>query len=203
MSARIRFADAADVFAAFPRLEAMAARPAGATDPLAHARHLIASPRPAGALAFIAHLLPRREAIWWGRQCVEAILGRAAQDEAMELATQWVREPSEPLRRRALSLWRDSETRTPTHWLARAVAYSGGSLLAPDQPASPPAPDDCALAVNAAVVLSATRTAPTLILPWIRACAESGVVFAAGGEAQARMPKDPPVTAAARPAGDV
>ena len=48
MSACIRFADANDVFAAFPRLETMAARPTGPCEPLAHARHLIASPRPAG-----------------------------------------------------------------------------------------------------------------------------------------------------------
>ena len=188
MSARIRFAEAGDVFATFPRLETFAAKPAGPIEPLAHARHLIASPRPVGALAFLAHLLPRREAIWWGRQCVEAILGPAAQDEGMRLATEWVRDPSEPLRREALMCWETSAQRLPTHWLARAVGFSGGSVRAPEQPPSPPAPDDCALAVNAAIVLAATSAEPALILPWVRSCAQSGTDFAAGGDARVGRP---------------
>lgn len=192
MSARIRFADAADVFATFPRLETFAARPVGSSEPLAHARRLIASPRPAGAVAFLAHVLPRREAIWWGRQCVAAILGPAAQDEAMALATQWARDPGEPLRREALALWQSGEQRLPTDWLARAVGYSGGSLLAPDQPPSPPAPDDCALSVNAAVILAATSAAPALILPWVRSCAVAGMDLAAGGEPRVEKPADTP-----------
>ncbi len=188
MSPRIRFADAADVFSTFPRLETIAARPAGPIDPLAHARHLFASPRPAGAVAFLAHVLPRREAIWWGCQCVEAILGAAARDDNLGLATQWVREPDEPQRREALALWQASGQRLPTLWLARAVGYSGGSLLAPDQPPTPPAPDDCALSVNAAIILAATSAAPALILPWVRSCAEAGMEFAAGGEARVGRP---------------
>jgi hypothetical protein len=192
MSARIRFAGAADVFTTFARLETLAARPAGPMEPLAHARDLISSPRPVGALAFLAHLLPRREAVWWGCQCVEAILGAAARDEGFGLVTQWVRDPSEELRRQCLDFWQANSQYTPTPfptpYLVRAVAFSGGSLWAPDQRPSPPAPDDCALSVNAAVVLAATSTAPLLILPWIRACAEAGVAFAAGGDANVMRP---------------
>ena len=189
MSARIRFAEAGDVFATFPRLELVAARPPGPKEPLAHARALMASTRPAGAIAFLAHVLPRREAVWWGCQCVDAILGPAAQDEGMRLATQWVRDPGEPLRREALVLWQTGAQRLPTHWLARAVGYSGGSVLAPEQPPSPPAPDDCALAVNAAIILAATSAEPALILPWVRSCAGSGLDFAAGGEARVGRPQ--------------
>ncbi len=189
MSTLIRFAQADDVFAAFPRLETFAQRPVGPLEPLAHARHIVASPRPAGAVAFLAHVLPRREAVWWGCQCVLAILGPAARDTGMQLAANWVRDPSEPLRRDALAFWQESEQRLPTHWLARAVAYSGGSLLAPEQPPSPPAPDDCALSVNAAVVLAATSAAPALILPWLKSCTEAGMDFAAGGEARVARPQ--------------
>ena len=193
MSSRIRFADASDVFAAFPRLETLAARPAGPTEPLAHARDLIASPRPVGALVFLAHVLPRREAVWWGCQCVEAILGDAARDEGFGLATQWVRDPSEELRRQALAFWEANSKYTPTPfptpYLVRAVAFSGGSLLAPDQLPTPSAPDDCALSVNAAIVMATTSVSPVLILPWMRACAEAGVAFAAGGDAKVTRPK--------------
>jgi hypothetical protein len=43
--------------------------------------------------------------------------------------------------------------------------------------------------VNVAIVLAATGASPPLILPWIRACAGSGVAFAAGDEVQVRRPR--------------
>ncbi|HUC68980.1 MAG TPA: hypothetical protein VMA53_26420, partial [Stellaceae bacterium] len=139
MTSRIRFADAADVFEAFPRLYLIAPKPAAAVAPLDHARALIASPRPAAALAFVAHLLPRREAIWWGAQCVSAMSSDAGTDEGMRLAVLWVRDPDETVRREALAFAEASGLKTPMSWLARAVGYSGGSLLAPDQPPMPAA----------------------------------------------------------------
>ncbi len=78
--------------------------------------------------------------------------------------------------------------RKATSWLARAVAHSGGSLLAPEHPPSKPAPEACALSVNAAIVFAATAKPPLAILPWIRACAEAGVRFASGEEILVRAP---------------
>jgi hypothetical protein len=192
MSSRIRFADAVDVYQAFPRLEHMAPRPPATVAPLEYARQLIASPRPAAALAFLAHLLPRREAIWWGSQCVSAVLGAAAKNEGLRLALLWVRDPDEGLRREALAYSEASDMRAPTSWLARAAGHSGGSIVAPDQPLTPPGPDACALAVNAAVILATTAEPPLTILPWIRECAEAGVRFAEGEEAKVNAPLSPP-----------
>jgi hypothetical protein len=188
MSSRIRFADALDVYQAFPRLEQFAPKPAAPMAPLDHARALIASSRPVTALAFLAHLLPRREAVWWACQSVSAILGAAAKSEGLRLALQWVRDPDETLRREALAFADASDLRAPTSWLARAVGHSGGSILAPDQPPVAPGPDACALAANAAVVLAATTTQPLMILPWMRECAEAGVRFARGEEARVLAP---------------
>ncbi len=188
MTSRIRFADAVDVFEFFPNLEQITAKPSAAIAPLDHARALSASTRPVAALAFLAHLLPRREAIWWACQCVSAVLGPDAKDEGLRLAIQWVRDPDESTRREALSFSQASGLRTATSWLARAVGYSGGSLLAPDQPPTQPATDACALAVNAAIVVATTAAPPPAILPWMRACAEAGVRFADGEEVAVKSP---------------
>jgi hypothetical protein len=188
MMSRIRFTEASDVFDAFPSLQLYAPRPAAPAAPLDHARALIASPRPVTALAFLAHLLPRREAVWWACQSVSAILGGAAKSEGLRLALQWVRDPDEALRREALAFAKASDLRAPTSWLARAVGHSGGSILAPDQPPVAPGPDACALSANAAVVLAATSTQPLMILPWMRECAEAGVRFAQGEDARVLAP---------------
>ncbi len=94
--------------------------------------------RPSTALVFLAHLLPRREAVWWGCQCVSAVLGAAAKDEGLRLALLWVRDPDETLRREALAFSQAGDLRAATSWLARAAGYSGGSISAPDQPPTPP-----------------------------------------------------------------
>ena len=183
---RIRFTDAADVFAAYPQLEHFAQRPTVPRAPLDYVRDLMNSPPPPAALAFLAHLLPRREAIWWGRQCVSAI--SPAPEPGVQLAQRWVRDPDEALRREALAYSQASDLKAPGAWLARAVGYSGGSLLAPDQPVTLPAPDACAQAVNAALVLAATAAPATAVLPWIRAFAEAGIRFAQGEEARVVPP---------------
>lgn len=188
MTSRIRFTDAADVFETFPGLGPYSVKPSGPIAPLDHARALIATPRPATALAFLAHLLPRREAIWWGCQCVSAMQGAEAKDEGLRLASQWVRDPDEAARREALAYAEASDMRAATAWLARAVGYSGGSLLAPEQPPLKPAPEACALAVNAAIVFAATAKPPPAILPWMRACADAGARFASGEEILVRAP---------------
>jgi hypothetical protein len=188
MTSRIRFTDAIDVFETFPGLGPYSVRPSAPIAPLDHARALIASPRPTTALAFLAHLLPRREATWWGCQCVSAMLGAGANDEGMRLATAWVRDPDETARQDALAFAQASDLRAPTAWLARAAGYSGGSLLAPEHPPAKPLPEACALSVNAAIIVAATAKPSPSILPWMRACADAGVRFASGEEIVIKAP---------------
>src|SRR3984957_521946 len=93
MPSRIRFTSARSVFEAFPDLSYVATRPANDIDPLNHARALLGSPRPSDAVLFISHLLPRREAVWWAAQCVRALLGAGATDEALGAAEVWCGRP--------------------------------------------------------------------------------------------------------------
>ena len=79
-----------------------------------------ASP-PSAATAYVAHLLPRREAVWWACQCVSAILGDAAQDEGYRLASQWARQPDDAHRREALAYAESGDLKVATTFLARAA----------------------------------------------------------------------------------
>jgi hypothetical protein len=132
-SSRVRFATARDVCEAFTNLRRIAPAPGDASTPLDYVRRLLVCRRPIDAIAFLAHLLPRREAVWWARQCVGAILGARAEDEALRAADAWVRAPEEERRRAALDIGAAGDQERATTWLALAVGRSGGSVSAPDQ----------------------------------------------------------------------
>ncbi len=184
MSSRIRFVAARDVFAAFPDLRYVAPTPSDESAPLDYARLLLASPRPADAVIFLAYLLPRREAVWWARQCVGAILGPRADDESFRAADEWVRAPEEDNRQRAREVAGAADSRLATTWLALAAAWSGGSLCAPDlKPMAPPI-SACAKAANAAIILAITSSDPRAYGRWIADCAQAGIRFAEGGDAR-------------------
>src|SRR6516225_12092014 len=103
MSSRVRFAAAFDLFETFADLKLVATAPSHDSACLDHARALLASPRPSDAIVFLAHLLPRREAVWWAIQCVRALIGASADDGAHRSAETWVRAPTEDNRRAALA----------------------------------------------------------------------------------------------------
>jgi hypothetical protein len=202
MSSRIRFGAARNVFEAFPSLRRYAPPPADDCPPLDYARRLLASPGPADAIVYLAHLLPRREAVWWARQCVIAIQGPAAEaDPAARAADAWVRAPEEETRWAALEIAAGGDQGRAATWLARAAALSGGSRTPPDQEPRLPQPAACAQAANAAIVL-AICSAPRQAVPaWIEACAEAGIRFAGGGEAKVIAPRVDSPPSASKPGG--
>ena len=188
MSSRIRFSTARDVFEAFKDLRRIAPAPGDASAPLDYARRLLVSRRPIDAIMFMAYLLPRREAVWWARQCVGAILGPRAEDEALRAADAWVRAPEEERRRAALDIGTAGDPERATTWLALAVGRSGGSVSAPDQKPIVLPPAACAQAANAAIVLAICGGEPRTIGAWTVACVEAGIRFAEGGDARVTAP---------------
>src|SRR5260370_11775958 len=170
MSSRIRFAAARNLSGALPDLGRFVSPPTDDCAPLDYARRLLASPQPVDAIVFIAHLLPRREAVWWARQCVVAILGAAAEaDPATRAADAWVRAPEEETRRAALEIAAAGDESRAATWLARAAALSGGSRTAPDQEPRPPQPSACAQAANAPIILAICAGQGQAIPPRIHA----------------------------------
>ena len=180
MSSRIRFATARNVFEAFPDLRQVVPPPTDESKPMEYARRL----SPAHAIAFLSYLLPRREAVWWARQCVSAIVGPSSEnDPALRAAEAWVRAPEEENRRVALEIGGAGDQNSATTWLALAAAWSGGSMCPPDVQPMPAPVWACAKAVNAAIALS-TISEPSAVADRLKACAEAGIRFAEGGDAR-------------------
>jgi hypothetical protein len=197
MASRIRFPGAFAVFDAFPDLARLASRPEVDRAPTDHARHLLGSARPQEAIAFLAYLLPRREAVWWARQCVAALLGPAADSDALRAADLWVKGPDEENRQTALQLGASGDPKAAPTWLARAAAWSGGSMCPPDLTPLPAPPTACAQAVNAAIMLAASAGDPLGVMKRIAACADAGIRFAEGEEARVYPPAATPSPALA------
>ncbi len=187
MSERLRFTKARQVFEAFPAAAADIDVLPAEEAPLDFARKLLAPGRRFEAVVYIAYLLPRREAVWWGCQCVRAIRDNKA-DDALLAAEAWVREPEEATRRAALSLGWSGDMRIATTWLALAAGQSGGSI-APEgaHPVAPPA-HATALDVKAGVILAIAQTPSLGHSAWTSACVEAGIRFAEGGDAKVSAP---------------
>jgi hypothetical protein len=186
MSSRIRFISARNVFEVFPELERVLAPPADDLTPLDCTRAALSGPRPTDAIIFLAHLLPRREAVWWASQCVRAMLGSAADDGALRAADGWVRAPEDDNRRAALAAFSAGHQRAATTWLAFAAGWSGGSVTPLDKDPMPAPPAACAQGVHTAVILAACAGDAKGVVDRLKACAEAGIRFADGDDVEVR-----------------
>jgi hypothetical protein len=198
MSSRIRFVAARNVFEAFPELGRVLAPAAGDPNPLDYTRAALAGPRPTDAIIFLAHLLPRREAVWWAIQCVRAMLGSNADDGAFHAADVWVRAPEDDNRRAALAAFNAGNQRVATTWLAFAAGWSGGSVTPLDKDPMPAPPAACAQGVHTAVILATCAGDPLGVVDRLKLCAEAGIRFADGDDVEVRtsVPAAPKLGAA-------
>lgn len=193
MDQRIRFTTARQVFEAFPTAADDIERLPADEPPLDFVRKLLAPDRRYESVVYLAYLLPRREAVWWGCQCARAT--GAPADEALLAAEAWVRDPSEGTQRAALALGWSRDSRVVTTWLALAAGQSGGSLAPETAPRIPPPPQATAIFVKAAVILAVARTPPDRQRAWLCACVEAGIRFAEGGDAKVKPPQSPTANA--------
>lgn len=106
---------------------------------------------------FLAHALPKREAIWWSYLCVasleEAHNGQIK--ELLRMVKDWVYNPSDKNRRAAGALAEKVGFKSAASWVGMAVFWSGGSITALDQPEVLPAPALMPQAISGAVMLAA------------------------------------------------
>jgi hypothetical protein len=187
ISTRLRFNTARQVFDAFPKVTAEIDLRPTEEPPLDFARKLLARAHRFDAIVYTACLLPRREAVWWGCQCVRALRGNK-EDEALLAAEAWVRDPEEEHRRAALQIATSGDTRVATTWLARAAGHSGGSIAADDSAPVRASADATAINLKAAVILATVEHPMTEALAWMKACVEAGIRFAEGGDAKVLPP---------------
>jgi hypothetical protein len=187
MSTHLRFNTAQQVFDAFPKVTAEIDLRPTEEPPLDFARKLLARAHRFDAIVYTACLLPRREGVWWGCQCVRALRGNQA-DDALLAAEAWVREPEEAQRRAALEIAASGDTGVATTWLAFAAGHSGGSVTAEGSLPVRASPDATAINLKAAVILAIVERPMTETSGWIKACAEAGLRFADGGDAKVVAP---------------
>ena len=109
----------------------------------------------ADSIVFLAHSLPKREAIWWACLCAKSITNDATKADdlaSLSMAEKWVYEPDEKKRRMCGTLAEKGEYKTCQNWTAAAVFWSGGSITAEADPAMEPSPFLYAHAVSGAIL---------------------------------------------------
>lgn len=117
----------------------------------------------ADAVAFLAHALPKREAVWWGLLCIWDVrrpAASASEERAYRALVRWLQEPSEEHRRDVEAAGKALHRSNLAAHLARAAFVSGGSVLAPGAGSAPPKPHLTALLVRKILNVAATLAAP-------------------------------------------
>jgi hypothetical protein len=151
--------------------------PGAYLDRLTGAGHL------ADAELFLAHALPKREAVWWGCRCARRAAGPEPPAEAaaaLAAAEAWAAAPGDVNRRKTYPAAEAAGFGHPAGCVALAVFLSGGSIAPPGLAPVPPAEHltgDCvASALKIAAVLNDPATAPEAH----RAFLEIGLAVARG-----------------------
>jgi hypothetical protein len=146
------------------------------------------------AVRFLAHALPKREAVWWAATCARMTLPADAPPEvaaALQAAEAWVFQPSEENRRAAMAKAEAATLTTAPSWAAVAAFWSGGSLGPVEAPPVPPAETLYAAAVTGAVILAAVYAEPQFAPQKYRRFLDAGVDIARGGSGRAQQPQSP------------
>jgi hypothetical protein len=170
--ARLRFTTARDLFEAFPTAEADLHMEPTDEPSLAFLDGLVSAGELIKAIAFLAYLLPRREAVWWACQSVRALTPQLAKAEepGIETAEAWVKEPEEERRRDALMRGVEGKRLSPTTWLALAAGWAGGVSM----PGVPFPPYQTARAAATAINIAISRIAVGERDASMKKCIENG-----------------------------
>ena len=114
------------------------------------------------AVKFLAHGLPKREAIWWAYLVSEAAEKNSTDpqtQQALSTIEHWTREPNEARRRQAGVLGEALQYYTATSWAAMAVLWSGGSITPEGRPPVEASDAMCAKAVSNAIIIGVHQLA--------------------------------------------
>jgi hypothetical protein len=133
------------------------------TSPREYLSALMAQGELAEAVKFLAHALPKREALYWGCICVRESLAPdtpAGAVHALEAAEGWVREPNEEHRRAAMAAVDAAGLESPGACIAFGAFVSEGSLAPPEAPVVPPADYLTGHSVSGAIMLAAVTREP-------------------------------------------
>jgi hypothetical protein len=115
------------------------------------------------AVRFLAHALPKREAVWWAWFCARKACGPDPPPDirtSLSATEKWIVQPNDENRRGAMKAAEQATFGTPAGCAGLGAFFSGGSLGPPDTPPNPPGEFMTAKAVAGAVMLAAVSTEP-------------------------------------------
>ena len=115
------------------------------------------------AVRFLAHALPKREAVWWAWVCARRAAGAEPPPKikaSLEATEKWIAQPTDDNRRAAMAAAQTAGLDTPAGCAGAAAFFSGGSVAPPNVQAVAPGPHLTGKMVAGAVMLSAVATEP-------------------------------------------
>lgn len=130
------------------------------------------------AVRFLAHALPKREAVWWALLCAREAAGDAPSPEvkaSLDATDVWVRHPGDEQRRAAMAAAQKATFKTAAGCAGLAAFFTGGSLSVPGQPEVPPGPFLTAKAVSGGVSLASIGADPKTAPERFRRYVEQGL----------------------------
>jgi hypothetical protein len=142
---------------------------------------LTAAGRHEDAVRFLAHSLPRREAVWWAWVCAKRTAGATpepAVKASLDATEKWIAQPTDEHRRAAMAAAEKADLGTPAGCAGLAAFLSGGSLGPPEHPAVPPAEPLMGQAVAGSLMLAAVSREPEKAGERLKAFVAQGVEVA-------------------------
>jgi len=139
------------------------------------------------AVKFLAHALPKREAVWWACLAARHALNSDPDQEAAVLAAEtWAARPTEEHRLIAKQIAEKTAFKTAASWAATSAWWSAGSMAEPGQPEVPPPPFLYAQAVASAICLAAVLPDPINADKRYQRYLSQGLDLAMGGRGEHR-----------------
>jgi hypothetical protein len=116
------------------------------------------------AVRFVAHALPKREAVWWGWMSARRAAGEKPPTPikaSLEATEKWIAQPSDENRRAAKAAAETAQMGTAAGCAGLGAFFAGETLGPADLPAVPPGPYLTAKAISGAVIFAAIAGDPT------------------------------------------
>ena len=132
------------------------------------------------AAEFLAHALPKREAVWWACLCARQSPSNPGMAAALEAAEKWVVSPSEESRRSSMKAALGAGPVSAASCAAMAAFVSEGSLAPADAPEVKAGENATAQTVAGSILFAATAQGEAKTAPRLKACLALGLDVACG-----------------------
>lgn len=139
------------------------------------------------AANFVAMGLPKRQAAWWCfliAQKADAENRDINVQSALKISEQWIRSPSEELRRQAKSLGDALDLYPPSAWLAMTIFWSGDNIAPAGKPSVSPGEHMSAQGISGCIAAALDKYPTSQQLPLHQHFLKQGMHIAMGGNGQ-------------------